>query len=624
MKTLKRVYYPLGLVFIVILTLSILSFEPSDSSYFTNNPNNIKVNVLGNLGAGLSSYLFLWFGSAFYFIILLAISFYIFTFPKKFRFITKGQVIGEIVLIFAFTVLLSLISDSNDGGIIGGILSGTIEFALGKVGVYIVLFFMILSSLAAIIRFNIFSATTYRILKQQISFLTKKIKSLMNKDKKSDKNHTQENNSNIHNDDLNNKANNQDSSQKNEVSNNNINNKPKSQKSSLFSDFIVSENNNNSILVSTTDNDGNLINEQKLEEEINNSFVLEETSIINNVNSSDSTKNKISFEEENLIKNHQKSYKDFNPYYGISTENIETKTNDESLNKEEKNKIIDFNFIASYLQDNKKEDSTNERDFNFIGEIIKNSRKLETKNELNTDNKPETHSENEKSYFTNEKNNTEKETNENINNDKNNIKSDKEVTPNLDENNNKNNKTNEQFNKNTENVKPDNNQSINEPIKHNETKISEEVEEKESNLIEEKEESKNKADNENRNKNKNQSINNKKDAITDLFFEDAFADDKESYSNHPALKKNFKCLRVSRFDEEDHSDETKILIKKLESTLEEFKIEAKVIGLSRGPVITRFEIQPAPGIKLSKIVGLSDNISLSLGGVKIRIIAPIP
>ncbi len=63
---------------------------------------------------------------------------------------------------------------------------------------------------------------------------------------------------------------------------------------------------------------------------------------------------------------------------------------------------------------------------------------------------------------------------------------------------------------------------------------------------------------------------------------------------------------------------------KLEETLKEFGIKAKVINIYVGPVITRFELQPAPGIKISKIVNLSDNIALSLAAPRVRIIAPIP
>ena len=62
----------------------------------------------------------------------------------------------------------------------------------------------------------------------------------------------------------------------------------------------------------------------------------------------------------------------------------------------------------------------------------------------------------------------------------------------------------------------------------------------------------------------------------------------------------------------------------LEETLASFGIEAKVINVHRGPTITRFEIQPAAGVKVSRIVNLADDIALSLAATGVRIEAPIP
>ncbi|MFW5743356.1 MAG: DNA translocase FtsK, partial [Spirochaetota bacterium] len=62
----------------------------------------------------------------------------------------------------------------------------------------------------------------------------------------------------------------------------------------------------------------------------------------------------------------------------------------------------------------------------------------------------------------------------------------------------------------------------------------------------------------------------------------------------------------------------------LRVTLDEFGIQAEVTGIRKGPVITMFEILPAPGVKLSKIVNLSDNIALRLAASSVRIVAPIP
>ena len=62
----------------------------------------------------------------------------------------------------------------------------------------------------------------------------------------------------------------------------------------------------------------------------------------------------------------------------------------------------------------------------------------------------------------------------------------------------------------------------------------------------------------------------------------------------------------------------------LKETLSEFKIEAEVTGIRKGPVIRMFEILPAPGVKLNKIVALQDNIALRLAASSVRIVAPIP
>lgn len=63
---------------------------------------------------------------------------------------------------------------------------------------------------------------------------------------------------------------------------------------------------------------------------------------------------------------------------------------------------------------------------------------------------------------------------------------------------------------------------------------------------------------------------------------------------------------------------------KLEETLSSFGVEAKVIQVSKGPSVTRFELQPSPGVKVSKIVNLSDDIALGLAASGVRIEAPIP
>jgi S-DNA-T family DNA segregation ATPase FtsK/SpoIIIE len=69
-----------------------------------------------------------------------------------------------------------------------------------------------------------------------------------------------------------------------------------------------------------------------------------------------------------------------------------------------------------------------------------------------------------------------------------------------------------------------------------------------------------------------------------------------------------------------HQDKTDILTR----TLDNFGIDAEVTDVNFGPTITRYEIEPAPGVKVSKIVNLADDIALSLAASDVRIEAPIP
>ncbi len=62
----------------------------------------------------------------------------------------------------------------------------------------------------------------------------------------------------------------------------------------------------------------------------------------------------------------------------------------------------------------------------------------------------------------------------------------------------------------------------------------------------------------------------------------------------------------------------------LESTLADFGITAAVVGSERGPAVTRYELQPAPGVKVQKIKTLANDIALAMKAVSVRILAPIP
>ncbi len=73
-------------------------------------------------------------------------------------------------------------------------------------------------------------------------------------------------------------------------------------------------------------------------------------------------------------------------------------------------------------------------------------------------------------------------------------------------------------------------------------------------------------------------------------------------------------------DERELKEEAEILSNKLR----EFAIDGKISNILTGPVITRFEFEPAPGIKIQRIESLSDDLALSLKAERIRILAPIP
>ncbi|WP_430610990.1 DNA translocase FtsK [Enterococcus sp. DIV0876] len=77
----------------------------------------------------------------------------------------------------------------------------------------------------------------------------------------------------------------------------------------------------------------------------------------------------------------------------------------------------------------------------------------------------------------------------------------------------------------------------------------------------------------------------------------------------------------------DQSSEYKKIEKNigvLETTFQSFGVDAKVVKASLGPAVTKFEVQPAVGVKVSKIVGLTDDIALALAAKDVRMEAPIP
>jgi len=85
------------------------------------------------------------------------------------------------------------------------------------------------------------------------------------------------------------------------------------------------------------------------------------------------------------------------------------------------------------------------------------------------------------------------------------------------------------------------------------------------------------------------------------------------------------CLNQPKFSSgDDFTSEMRATSQKLVDTLKSFGVETGLVGVSRGPSVTRYELQPAPGVKISKITNLSDDIALSLAASGVRIEAPIP
>ena len=91
---------------------------------------------------------------------------------------------------------------------------------------------------------------------------------------------------------------------------------------------------------------------------------------------------------------------------------------------------------------------------------------------------------------------------------------------------------------------------------------------------------------------------------------------------HPSLE----LLKTNSSTKLNSSDKKELIesANKLEEILSNFGVDAKVTQVTKGPSVTRFELQPSPGVKVSKIVNLSDDIALGLAASGIRIEAPIP
>ncbi|KMK77809.1 DNA translocase FtsK [Alkalihalobacillus pseudalcaliphilus] len=89
-------------------------------------------------------------------------------------------------------------------------------------------------------------------------------------------------------------------------------------------------------------------------------------------------------------------------------------------------------------------------------------------------------------------------------------------------------------------------------------------------------------------------------------------------------KPSIQLLKYPSVETEDDSDWLKEQADTLEETLTSFNVDAKVVFMTKGPSVTRFEIQPARGVKVTKVTSLTDDMKLALAAKDIRIEAPIP
>ncbi|MFQ5602256.1 MAG: DNA translocase FtsK [bacterium] len=95
-------------------------------------------------------------------------------------------------------------------------------------------------------------------------------------------------------------------------------------------------------------------------------------------------------------------------------------------------------------------------------------------------------------------------------------------------------------------------------------------------------------------------------------------------------KNNYKYPPLDLLSEPEQTpdvlsrDELEANAQILEDRLLEFGVQSKVVDIRPGPVITRYEVEPAPGVKISRISSLADDLALAMRAKRIRIVAPIP
>ncbi len=109
--------------------------------------------------------------------------------------------------------------------------------------------------------------------------------------------------------------------------------------------------------------------------------------------------------------------------------------------------------------------------------------------------------------------------------------------------------------------------------------------------------------------------------VTEIADDDEWEEEKAK----PYILPSIECLNLPKSSNaSNYEAERKMNAEKLTNTLRSFGVETKIVGISQGPSVTRYEIQPAAGVKISKITNLADDIALNLAASGVRIEAPIP
>ena len=124
---------------------------------------------------------------------------------------------------------------------------------------------------------------------------------------------------------------------------------------------------------------------------------------------------------------------------------------------------------------------------------------------------------------------------------------------------------------------------------------------------------------------KNNAVNENQDKTTENDEASEETDDLVEKESKPYILPSIECLNLPKtVNAANYETERRMNAEKLTNTLRSFGVETKIVGISQGPSVTRYEIQPAAGVKISKITNLADDIALNLAASGVRIEAPIP